>query len=163
LVCQNLYKRDTKYSELRDTYETQYRYLLAAKQLQVLLDKETQKAEAALADAKRVYENALDAIQNLPQGEEKTKEFIKENIKNLGDQPKGILAGLSIKDGKIVWTATEGNVSIPGSVYKDIETYIDVPDGQHSEFEKDLEAWLKNVSQEKLDDWSNALSWCHIR
>ena len=42
LVCQNLYKRDTKYSELRDTYETQY-HIFWLKQLQVLWGKETQK------------------------------------------------------------------------------------------------------------------------
>ena len=143
---ESLYERDKDYRDLRDAYEKQYRYLLAAKQLQVLLDKETQKAQADLADAKRVYENALDAIQNLPSDNVEIEKFINENLDKHGDQPKGILAGLSIKDGKIVWTATEGNVSIPGSVYKDIETYY-VPDPAQR-VRKDLEAWLKNVSQE---------------
>ncbi|HOS35943.1 MAG TPA: hypothetical protein PKW72_08995 [Treponemataceae bacterium] len=159
---QGIYGNDPRYRDYRTAYETRFLYLLAAKQLQVLLDGETQTALGELETARQEYDEVLKSIQNtvlLESADQGTNitAHLEAILETLNEPARSMLVTLRLEDGNPVWSGIETENMT--AWYDALIGYVRSSDETTSDFEEDLTVWLATIDQEMLDQWSRALSW----
>lgn len=151
---QSVYETDETYATLRNQYESMYRYRLAAKQTQELMNEKTRKAKEDLEKARNNYLTEVLSSHTFRSIEK--EEQITERIKNngLSDGQKKLINSLSIVDGQVSFSGTSGSMD-----YESFLAYINPGTGDFSEFDAALIDWFSRVNASRIEQWTYALSW----